>query len=152
MANSRKFLTTRRGFVAGATASMLVTRSAFAQSMANSLRLRATFSDLQVNYILEDNATTRDFVSMLPLDLTISDFSDNEKIVHLPRRLDEGGLVDYSDEAPGDLCYFRGWGNLAFFYDSYHYRGDLIRLGKIDGPLDPLRVKGEFPLRIELLA
>jgi hypothetical protein len=151
MAHTRNLLATRRGFVAGASAMMLVTRSGFARSGAKPMRIRCVFSDQHVRYVLDDHATTRDFVSMLPLDLTISDFSTNEKIAHLPRRLDEGGLVDYSDAAPGDLCYFRGWGNLAFFYDSYHYRGDLIRLGKIEGPLDPLRVKGEFPLHIELL-
>lgn len=116
------------------------------------MRIRCTFADQEFTYSLQDSATTRDFVSMLPLDLTISDFSTNEKIAHLPRRLDEGGLVDYSDEAPGDLCYFRGWGNLAFFHDSYNYRGDLIRLGRIEGSVDPLLVKGKFPLRIELIS
>jgi len=149
--SAHTFLTTRRGFIAGATATLLATRPALAQSGAKQMRIRCTFSDQEFTYLLNDNATTRDFVSMLSLDLTISDFSTNEKIAYLPRRLDEGGLVNYSDEAPGDLCYFRGWGNLAFFYDTYEYRGDLIRLGKIEGPLDPLQVKGEFPLRIELL-
>lgn len=116
------------------------------------MRIRCTFADRDVTYLLQDSATTRDFVSLLPLDLTISDFSTNEKIAHLPRRLDEGGLADYVDEAPGDLCYFRGWGNLAFFHDTYNYRGDLIRLGRIEGSVDPLLIKGEFPLRIKLVA
>jgi len=151
MVNAYKSLTTRRGFIAGATATLLATGPALAQSGTKQMRIRCSFSDQEFTCLLNDNATTRDFVSMLPLDLTISDFSTNEKIADLPRRLDEGGLADYNDEAPGDLCYFRGWGNLAFFYDSYQYRGDLIRLGKIEGPVDPLRVKGEFPLRIELL-
>jgi hypothetical protein len=89
---------------------------------------------------------------MLPLDLTISDFSTNEKVAHLPRRLDEGGHVAFDDEAPGDLCYFLGWGNLAFFHDSYVYRGDLIRLGRLEGGIEPLLVRGEFPLRVERLS
>ena len=151
MVMSRPSLTaTRRGFIA-ATAALLAARPILAQTGAPPMRIRCTFADQDFTVILQDSATTRDFISLLPLDLTISDFSTNEKIAHLPRRLDEGGLVDYTDEAPGDLCYFRGWGNLAFFHDSYHYRGDLIRLGKIQGGVDPLLIKGEFPLRIELI-
>ena len=113
------------------------------------MRLQCSFADQTFTCLLQDNPTTRDLVSILPLDLTIEDFSTNEKIAHLPRRLNEGGLADYDDEAPGDLCYFRGWGNLAFFHGSYTYRGDLIRLGRIEGKIDPLLVKGTFPLRIE---
>lgn len=115
------------------------------------MRIRCTFADQDFTCLLQDNPTTRDFVSMLPLDLTIEDFSTNEKLAHLPRRLDEGGLVDYDDEAPGDLCYFRGWGNLAFFHGEYHYRGDLIRLGRIESGVETLLMKGEFPLRIVLI-
>lgn len=113
-------------------------------------RLRCRFADQDFTYRLLDNATTRDLLSMLPLELTIEDFSTNEKIAHLPRRLDEGGHVAFDDEAPGDLCYFLGWGNLAFFHGAYEYRGDLIRLGRIEGGVEPLLTRGEFPLRLEL--
>lgn len=144
--------TTRRGFIAVSAAALFAARPTFAQTGSTPMRIRCTFADEDFSYVLQDSATVRDFVSMLPADLTISDFSTNEKIAHLPRRLDEGGLIDYDDEEPGDLCYFRGWGNLAFFHDSYNYRGDLIRLGKIEGGVDPLLVKGEFPLRVELIS
>lgn len=143
-------LTTRRAFLGGAAA-LLIPRPINAQTRAIPMRIRCRFKDQSFAYRLQDSATTRDFVSLLPLDLTIEDFSTNEKIAHLPRRLDEGGLADYDDETPGDLCYFRGWGNLAFFHDRYTYRGDLIRLGRIDGGIEPLLVKGRFALRIEAI-
>lgn len=141
-------LPTRRAFLAG-TAALVTAPPIRAQTRAIPIRLRCSFKDQSFTYRLQDTATTRDFFSFLPLDLTIEDFSTNEKIAHLPRRLDEGGLTDYDDETPGDLCYFVGWGNLAFFHDRYTYRGDLIRLGRIEGKIDPLLVKGTFPLRIE---
>lgn len=141
-------LPSRRAFLIGAAA-LLAAPTIHAQTKATPMRIRCTFADQSFTYRLQDSATTRDFVAMLPLDLTIENFSTNEKIAHLPRRLDEGGLVDYSDEASGDLCYFRGWGNLAFFYGDYTYSGDLIRLGKIEGGVEPLLVKGSFPLRLE---
>jgi hypothetical protein len=142
---------TRRMVLAGAAASLALPRIVRAQERPP-MRLRCRFADQDFTCRLLDNPTVRDLVSLLPLDLTIEDFSTNEKIAHLPRRLDEGGHLAFDDEAPGDLCYFLGWGNLAFFHDSYSYRGDLIRLGRIEGGVDPLLVRGEFPLRLELLS
>jgi len=141
---------TRRTLLAGAVASLMLPRTARSQGTGPAMRLRCRFADQDFTVRLLDNPTVRDLASLLPLDLTIGDFSTNEKIAHLPRRLDEGGHVPFDDEAPGDLCYFLGWGNLAFFHGSYSYRGDLIRLGHIEGGVEPLLVRGEFPLRLEL--
>lgn len=140
----------RRAFLVGALAAAAMPRHLRAQTNEAPMRIRCSFSDQEFFVTLQDSTTTRDFLTMLPLDLTIEDYSTNEKIAHLPRRLDEGGLTDYDDEATGDLCYFTGWGNLAFFHGGYSYRGDLIRLGRLEGGVDPLLVKGRFPLRIEL--
>lgn len=140
----------RRAILTAALAGLIAPRSLFAETKENPMRIRCTFADQDFTYCLIHNPTTRDLISMLPLDLTIEDFSPNEKLAHLPRRLDEGGLADYTDEAPGDLCYFRGWGNLAFFHGDYAYRGDLIRLGRIEGGTAPLLTGGTHPLRIEL--
>ncbi|WP_319517903.1 cyclophilin-like fold protein [uncultured Martelella sp.] len=145
---TRPRLVNRRSFLAGASATVLLPSILRAQD--GSLKLQCRFDDQTVTYTLFDNPTVRDLVSMLPLELTIEDFSNNEKIAHLPRRLDEGGLAPFSDETPGDLCYFLGWGNLAFFYADYQFRNDLIRLGHIDGPLDPLTHRGTYPLRVAL--
>jgi hypothetical protein len=141
----------RRLFIAGATA-ILLPGMARAQQTGAAMRLRCRFADQDFSYVLRDNATARDLISLLPLDLTIEDFSTNEKLAHLPRRLDETGRQLISNEAPGDLCYFRGWGNLAFFHTGYTYRDDLILLGKIEGGVAPLLVKGTHPLRLDLMS
>lgn len=137
----------RRAFLASGAAALLVPAVARAQSM----RMRVSFDDQEVVYQLADNPTVRDLISMLPTELEIQDFSTNEKIVHLPRRLDEGGFEAFSDETPGDLCYFLGWGNLALFHDDYTFRNDLIRLGHIEGDVAPLLHKGTYPVRIEMI-
>lgn len=138
----------RRAFVT--TVASAVVAPKFANAETGTTRLRCRFADKDFTYRLLDNPTVRDFVSLLPLDLTIEDFSSNEKIAYLARRLDQGGHVPIRDEAPGDLCYFLGWGNLAFFHNNYEYRNDLIRLGKIEGSVAPLLVRGKHPLRLEL--
>ena len=115
------------------------------------MRLRLTFVDQDFTATLEDNPSTRDLMSMLPLDLTIDDYSTNEKIVHLPRKLTEEGSGPFENEAAGDLCYFAPWGNLAMFYGPYRWSRGLIRLGRLDEGPAPLLVRGEHMLRIETL-
>ncbi|MEO6380608.1 MAG: cyclophilin-like fold protein [Nitrobacter sp.] len=95
--------------------------------------------------------STRDFSSMLSLDFTIDNYSTNEKIARLPRKLTEEGSGPFDNERPGDLAYYAPRGNLAFFYRSYRYSSGLIRLGRIDGDIAPLLVRGKYDLHIKLL-
>ncbi len=116
------------------------------------MRIRLTFADQDFTATLEDNPSVRDLVSMLPLGLTISDYSTNEKIAYLPRKLTEEGSGRFGDEAVGDLCYYAPWGNLAMFHGPYRWSRGLIRLGRLDAGSAPLLVRGEHPLRIEVLS
>ena len=115
------------------------------------MRLRFTFADQDFTATLEDNPSARDLFSMLPLDLTVSDYSTNEKIAYLPRKLAEEGSGRFGNEAVGDLCYYAPWGNLALFYAPYRWSRGLIRLGRLDEGAKPLLVRGEYPLRVEAL-
>lgn len=115
------------------------------------MRLRFTFADQDFTATLEDNPSARDLFSMLPLDLTISDYSTNEKIAYLPRKLTEEGSGQFGNEAVGDLCYYAPWGNLAMFHGPYRWSRGLIRLGRLNEGPAPLLVRGEHPLRIEAL-
>jgi hypothetical protein len=147
---------TRRRVLGAALASLAVPRLALAQTStdrgATDMRIRIAFPDHDFTATLTDTPSARDFASMLPLDLTITDYSTNEKIAYLPRKLTEDGSGPFGDEAPGDLCYYAPWGNLAFFHAGYRYSRGLIRLGRLDGGIEPLLLRGEFPLRVELLS
>ena len=116
------------------------------------MRIRLTFADQDFTATLEDNPSARDLVSMLPLDLTIGDYSTNEKIAYLPRKLTGEGSGQFGDEAIGDLCYYAPWGNLAMFHGPYRWSRGLIRLGRFDQGPAPLLVRGEHPLRVEILS
>lgn len=115
-------------------------------------RLAAAFDGRTVTAVLFDNPTARDLVSMLPLDLAFEDYSTNEKIARLPRKLTEVGAGPFSGEAPGDLCYYAPWGNLAFFHGGYDWSAGLIRLGRLEGGVEPLLRRGRFPLRLDALS
>ena len=147
----------RRTLLGAAISTAVLPRFAYSQQgrdPANQeptdMRIRMTFDGRTMTATLYDNPSARDFYSMLPLDLTIKDYSTNEKIAYLPRKLTEEGSGPFGNERPYDLCYFMPWGNLAMFYADYSHPG-LIRLGRFDEGYEALHVPGEFPLRIERL-
>lgn len=113
------------------------------------MKIRMIFGSQTMTATLYDNASARDLASMLPLDVKIEDYSTNEKITYLPRKLTEAGSGPFGNERPGDLCYFAPWGNLALFYSGYRYSTGLIRLGRFDDGFEPLLMRSEFALRIE---
>ncbi|MBB3444550.1 cyclophilin-like fold protein [Rhizobium sp. BK379] len=145
----------RRQVLGTALAAAAIPRVAIAQQgrdpnnrEPSDVRIRLTFNGLVLTATLYDTPSARDLASMLPLDLKIEDFGGNEKIVRLPRKLTEEASGPFTNERPGDLCYFKPWGNLALFYADYRWDG-LIRLGRFDNSFDALLVRGEYPVRIE---
>lgn len=128
---------------------LVLAQTSGAPQQGSLMKIRIKFHDQDFTATLYDNVSARDFASLLPLDLTISDFSNNEKIAYLPRKLNDEARGPFPNAGPGDLCYYIPWGNLAFFYGSYESTRDLIRLGRLDGDVQPLLTRGEFPLRIE---
>ena len=85
---------------------------------------------------------------MLPLNLNVTDFSNNEKIAYLRRKFTVEGNAPYTNAAPGDLCCYVPGGNIIFYYRGYSPSRDVIRLGRLDGGIEPLMTRGDFPLRI----
>ncbi|UFS68256.1 MFS transporter (plasmid) [Paracoccus denitrificans] len=141
----------RRSLLAAAAASLALPAIARAQE-GSVMRIRFVFADQDFTATLEDNPSARDLLSMLPLDLAITDYSTNEKIAYLPRKLTEEGSGPFGNEAPGDLCYYAPWGNLALFHASYRWSRGLIPLGRLNGGPAPLLLRGAYPLRVEPLA
>ncbi|MBO0133755.1 cyclophilin-like fold protein [Agrobacterium burrii] len=143
----------RRELLALAIAAIIVPGRGFSKSGPNNqerteVKIKLTSGENTMTAVLYDNPSARDFASMLPLDLRIADFSSNEKIVYLPRKLTVEGHGPFDNERPYDLCYYMPWGNLAMFYANYRHPG-LIRLGRFEQGYEALHLPGEFPLRIE---
>lgn len=86
-----------------------------------------------------DSPATRDFLSMLPLTLTLEEFNGREKIADLPRELDHTGSPG-SDPEDGDLIYFVPWGNIGFYYntDGIGYSDQTLHLGTYDATEEEL--------------
>lgn len=115
------------------------------------MQIRFRFHTHDFSAVLEGNPSSRDLLSMLPLTLTIEDYSTNEKIAYLPRKLTERGAAPFQGEALGDLCYYAPWGNLVFYHDRYRCSAGLIRLGRLNAGIQPLLTKGKYPLSADLI-
>jgi hypothetical protein len=145
--------TSRRSVLAGVAAAAAGGGVCAAQSlgMTRDMKIRIAFGGNEIAATLEDNPSARDLFTLLPLDLSIDDYSTNEKIAYLPRKLTEQGSGPFGNEAPGDICYYAPWGNLALFHAVYRWSSGLIRLGRME-TIEPLRIKGKFALRVEPIA
>jgi len=62
-----------------------------APSRPDPMKVRLRIKDTVLTATLTDSETAQDFVSLLPMTLTINDLFRREKYGHLPRALSEGG-------------------------------------------------------------
>ncbi len=87
----------------------------------------------------EDTPAVRDFLSLLPLQVSFEEFGGREKISYLPRELEWSGSPG-SDPQDGDLIYFTPWGNLGFYYDAsgIGYSDATLHLGTFSASRDVL--------------
>lgn len=137
---------------AGVLASILLVNPAQSSTQSNPMKIRITINGKAMTAELVDSATTRDFVSLLPLTLTVNDLFSREKFGHLPRALVEGGERIRSYEV-GDVIYWSPGPDVAMFY---HHDGQaipspgIIVLAKIEGSAEALRVSGPATVHIAL--
>ena len=115
------------------------------------MKIRLDVEGTTITATLIDNATSRDFASLLPLTLTLTDYAATEKISDLPRKLSTEGAPPGSDPSVGDIAYYAPWGNLAMFYRDFGYSSGLIKLGTIDSGIEALNRPGPLKVSIELL-
>ncbi len=86
-----------------------------------------------------DSPAVRDFLSMLPLTLTLEEHAGREKIGTLPRALTLDGSPG-SDPEDGDLIYFVPWGNLGLYYNAegIGYSDQTLHIGTFDASPEQL--------------
>jgi hypothetical protein len=129
--------------------SLVLARSPASGGEASTMKIRLTFDGKAVEATLRDNATARDFLSLLPMTLALEDYNATEKIGHPPRKLSTAGAPAGVDPSVGDIAYYAPWGNLAIFYKDFGYSRGLISLGRIDSGVEALSVPGSLKVTIE---
>jgi hypothetical protein len=129
--------------------SLVLARPAVSGQEASTMKIRLTFDGKAVEATLLDNATARDFLSLLPMTLALEDYNSTERIGYPPRKLSTAGAPAGVDPSVGDIAYYAPWGNLAIFYKDFGYSRGLVSLGRIDSGVEALNVPGALKVTIE---
>lgn len=101
---------------------------------------------------LVNNETARDFISVLPLRLSMDDLFGREKFGNLPKALSEKGPRRHSYEI-GDIAYWSPNHDVAIYY---HQDGEsipspgVIPIAKIEAGTEAFNVPGSVKVTIEL--
>ncbi len=116
------------------------------------MKIRLKVEDKVITATLSDSETTRDFVSLLPLTLTMNDLFGREKFARLPRAISEEGRRTYTYEV-GQVIYWSPGPDVAIFYRNDGAKipnPGIIVIGKIDSGVAALDVTGSVKVTIEL--
>ncbi len=105
------------------------------ENNTETLRIKITIGNNTVTATLYNNATAKDFLTQLPLTVTLEDYASTEKIFYLPNnyRLSTDGAPNGYNPSLGDITLYAPWGNIAIFYRDFGYSSGLVSIGKIDG-------------------
>jgi len=119
-------------------------------SGGSAMEIRLRVGETVLNATLVENATIGDFISLLPLTLTLRDYAGTEKLSDLPRRLSTAGAPAGTDPDVGDIAYYAPWGNLAIYYKDFGYSRGLVKLGRIHSGIEELAaMSDDFTITIE---
>jgi hypothetical protein len=115
------------------------------------MKVRLTVNGRELTATLSKNATTRGFVSLLPLTLTMNDLFGREKFARLPRAISEEGRRSHTYEV-GEIAYWPPGPDVAIFYrhdgQSIPDPG-IIVIGKIESRVEALNVHGSARVKVE---
>lgn len=115
-------------------------------------QLRLTFAGGKAVVALENNATTRDFLTMLPTTLTLEDYAGSEKISYLTQDLSTADAPANYDPQVGDVTLYQPWGNLAIFYGDAGSSSGLVPMGRVISGLELLSgMDGEFEVSVAVM-
>jgi hypothetical protein len=115
------------------------------------MKLKISIGPTTLIATMYDNPTAADFISLLPLTLSLQDYAATEKVSDLPGKLTTAHAPEGYKPSVGDITFYAPWGNLAIFYKGFSYSSGLISIGKIDGDMNVLKQPGAVQATIELI-
>lgn len=116
----------------------------------NSMKIKITVGNREVTATMKDNVTVHDFLSRLPIEVTMNDYAGAEKIFYPEPAFNTEGTLKGHTPSRGDVDLYAPWGNVALFYKSGSYSSELIHLGRIDGNgIEAFDVAGNIVVKIE---
>jgi hypothetical protein len=131
-------------------ASLVAVDASKASERTTNVKIRISIGDKVVIATVADNATARDFVSVLPLNVSMKELFGREKYGDLPKALSENGPRKNTYEV-GEIAY---WSPDHQFAVYYHQDGEsipspgVIPIAKIDAGAKAFNVPGSVKVTI----
>jgi len=124
-----------------------------ARQQVSTMRIHIAVAGQVMEATLADNETARDFASLLPLTLSMSDLFGREKTAPLPRAISTAGPRSHTYEV-GDVILWSPRPSVAIFYrhdgQTIPSPGSIL-IAKAHGGVEALNVPGSVRVTIELL-
>ena len=120
---------------------------------AGQTEIKLLFGDTVMTALLDDSKTSRAFIKMLPLTLTMNRYADREYYAALGELPESGDAIE--DYENGDVTYYTDGKSLAIFFGNADRssQSGLIRMGRITTDLGLFDTIGErAEVTISLLA
>ena len=117
------------------------------------MKIRITVNGKATTATLTQSETARDFISLLPLTLTLNDLLGREKFGHLPRAISTDGKRTHTYEV-GDVAYWSSGPDVAIYYRQDNEKippPGIIVIGKIDSGVEVLDVPRSVRVTFERL-
>lgn len=119
------------------------------QYQESTMKIAIEINDQVITASMKSNsAAAQDFVALLPLTLTLTDYAATEKVSDLPQRLSTQGEPAGAAAKAGDLAYYAPWGNLAIFQKDFRHSSGLVILGHLDSGLNLMQQSGPIEVTI----
>ena len=118
---------------------------------SHNMKINIKISGKTLTATLADNPTARDFVSLLPLKISMNDLFGREKYSDLPRAISETGPGTHGYHV-GDIAYWSPDHQLAVYYrqdDQTIPSPGIIPVAKIDAGIEAFQVPGSVKVTIE---
>ena len=124
-----------------------------APTQPNRMKIRLSVEGKELTATLIDSQTSRDFIALLPLTLTMDDLFRREKYGPLPRALSKGEPT-HSYEI-GDIGYWSPGPDVAIYYRNDGEQipdPGIILIGKIDSGVEAFNVPGSVKVTVEAVS
>lgn len=105
------------------------------QIQSDSTEIRMSFGDIVVFATMDNSETTKAFLELLPLTLSMNRYGDREYYAAISELPENGEAIP--DFENGDVTYYTSGKSFAIFFgnEGNSSQSDLIRMGKITSDL-----------------
>ncbi len=94
------------------------------------MQITAHANGKEIVFELNDSQAAKDLYAQLPLEISVENYSNNEKIFYPPKKLATGATPLVKSARPGTLAYYAPWGDVVMFYGGFGSAAGLYELGR----------------------